>query len=159
VVHNIVLSYSAFDFDALSYTLYGIQLNYIARPYNPMVTPCAPWSHHGTPLFPTAMHGIPWCSTKHHGIQMNFMVTPSLVKKKILGNTMAKCTMVFWGGGTIPPWYTMVQLITMVQMYHPKNHGTLYHGNTMVKCFMVFGVTTVPHCTLKSGVFRKKNLL
>jgi hypothetical protein len=59
---------------------------------------------------------------------MNFMVTPSHVKK-IHGNTMVNCTTVFWGG-TIAPWYTMVQLITMVQMYHSKNHGTFYLGIT-----------------------------
>jgi hypothetical protein len=74
----------------------------------------------------------------------------------------------FWGG-TIEPWYTvailitmvqmyhpknpdtlypgnfMAQLMTMVQLYHPKNHGTFYHGNivvkcTLVKCIMVIGV-------------------
>jgi hypothetical protein len=39
----------------------------------------------------------------------------------------------FWGG-TFVTWYVMVQLITMVQMYHPKNYGTLNHGSaTMVQ--------------------------
>jgi hypothetical protein len=117
-----------------------------------MVTPWDTIVSNGDAWDPMVFHKTPWDSNEFHGDAI-----PG--QKKIHGNTMAKCTMVFWGGGTIPPWYTMVQLITMVQMYHPKNHGTLYHGNTMVKCFMVFGVTTVPHCTLKSGVFRKKNLL
>jgi hypothetical protein len=35
----------------------------------------------------------------------------------------------FWGG-TFDTWYVMVQLITLVQMYHPKNHGTIHLGNT-----------------------------
>jgi hypothetical protein len=42
----------------------------------------------------------------------------------------------FWGG-TFVTWFYMVQLITIVQMYHAKNqgtsyYGTFYHGNTMV---------------------------
>jgi hypothetical protein len=37
----------------------------------------------------------------------------------------------------------MVQLITMVQMYHLKNHGTVNHGITMVIPRYYHGNTTV----------------
>jgi hypothetical protein len=54
------------------------------------------------------------------------------------GNITVMCTMVEW----------VVQLyygITMVQLYNPKNHGTFYHGNTVVKSTMVFEVVQLYH--------------
>jgi hypothetical protein len=44
----------------------------------------------------------------------------------------------FWGGTNVPL-YTMVKLITMVQVYHLKNHGTFYHGITMVVLWQYHG--------------------
>jgi hypothetical protein len=55
-----------------------------------------------------------------------------------------------FGGGTYVPWYTMVQLFTMVPKYHPKSLDTCFQGNavvkcTMVKCSLVFMVVQVYH--------------
>jgi hypothetical protein len=51
----------------------------------------------------------------------------------------------FFGWHIFLPLYTLVQLIAMVQMYHLKSHGTLYHGSTVVKFCTVFGVVHFHH--------------
>jgi hypothetical protein len=42
--------------------------------------------------------------------------------------------------GTIVPWETLVQLITMVRMYHLINNDIVNHGTTMMKLSMIFEV-------------------
>jgi hypothetical protein len=85
-----------------------------------MVTPCDTIVSNGSAWDPMLFHETLWDSNELHGDAF-----PG--QKKIHGNAILKCTMVFWGG-TIAPWYPMIQLIIMVPIYHPKHHGTFHYG-------------------------------
>jgi hypothetical protein len=59
-----------------------------------------------------------------------------------------------FGGGTVVPWYTMAQMITVVKIYHHKNHGTIYQGNLRGELYPggiylgLWGGTIVPWYTM-----------